>query len=175
MQTQNTNGQLALWSLTSPELPGSISTKVKMNADNTKASSISLVMETRKIVAKRLGLTDNADNRETISAEILKMKDALKMAGIGEIAKLAASDNWTGAAYRITQNKKGDKQKATFTLESVNRTGHKVTRDELVKALAAMNEDEQVEIMEQAEAAARTLGKAIELVDVGDKLTDAKA
>lgn len=174
MQTQNTNGQLALFTITSPSLPSSVSTKVKQNEDG-RVTSLSLVMETRKLVAKRLGLTDNADNRETITAEILKMKDAVKVAGIGEIVKLAASDNWTGAAYRISTNKKGDKQKATFTLESVNRTGHKVTRDELVKALAAMNEDEQVEIMEQAERAARTLGKAIELVDDGDKLTDAKA
>lgn len=168
MQTQTQNNQLALFNMTSPALPASIGTKVNKN-DAGAITSISLSLETRKNVAKRLGLTDNADNRDTITAEIIKMKDAVKMAGIGEIAKLASSPNWTGAAFRISTNKKGDKQKASFTLETINRSGHKVTDEQLVKALASLTEDQQVALMERAEVAKRTMGAALELKDAGDE------
>lgn len=172
MQTQQTNNQLALFTLTSPALPASIGTKVNKN-DAGNITSLSLSLENRKTIAKRINLTDNSENRDTITTEILKMKDAVKMAGIGEIAKLAASPNWTGAAFRISTNKKGDKQKASFTLETVNRSGHKVTEDQIVKALSMMTEDQQVEIMEKAERVQRTMGKAIELEDAGDELAAA--
>jgi hypothetical protein len=171
MQTQTVsaeNSQLALFNMTSPALPSSIGTKVGKNKDTGAVTSISLSLETRKLVATRLKLTDNADNRDTITAEIIKMKDAVKMAGIGEIAKLAASPNWTGAAFRISTNKKGDKQKASFTLETVNRTGHKVSSEQLVKALASMSEEQRLEVLDKADAAGRALGKIVELKDAGD-------
>lgn len=173
MQTQQVNktdSQLALFTLTSPALPASIGSKVGTNKETGQITSISLSLENRKAIAKRLNLTDNAENRDTITAEIIKMKDAVKMAGIGEIAKLAASPNWTGAAFRISTNKKGDKQKASFTLETVNRSGHKVTEEQLVKALASMTEDQQVALMEKAERIQRGLnnGKLIDLQDAGD-------
>jgi hypothetical protein len=171
MQTQTTADPAAqtleLFTLTTPELPSGIGSRVNKNGAG-RILSINITLETRKLVAARLGVTMNKENAPKIDAAILKMKDAVKMAGIGEIAKLAANPNWTGAAFKMSVSKSG-KQRATFSLESVNRLGHTVSEDQLVKALASMSEEQQIDIMEKADAAKRELGQAIELADAGDK------
>lgn len=164
MQT-TTENKLALFQHTQPDLIEGLFTKEKAN-DAGKVTSLTLALETRKTVAKRLGVAPNKENADKIDAEILRMKDTLKMAGIGEIAKLAASPEWTGSAFRISTNKSGSKTRATFALETVNRLGHRISDEQLVKALANLSEEQQLAMIEKADAFKRTLQPAVELAEV---------
>ena len=160
----NTNKTLALFQFTQPDLIGGLKPATKAN-DAGKVTSIVLSLETRKVVAARLGLTMNKDNAAQIDAEILRMKDTLKTAAIGEMAKLASDPNWTGGSFRVSQSKSGQ-TRATMSLVSVNRSTNTVSEDQLVKALMNLSEDQQVALMEKAEAAKKLLSPATELETV---------
>jgi len=114
---------------------------------------VKLVLETRKLVAERLGLgRPNKDNAHLIDAEIDRMKAAGKKMMAGEAARLFADDNWTFAAMGVSQAKSG-KQRASFALETkLPPKAFEVTHEQLVKALAKLSEDEQVKAMEEAES-----------------------
>lgn len=165
--------QVALFTFTQPELMAGIGTVAKKNgvvvdaigltAEQDKDSvSLTLKLDNRKAVADRLGLKLNKDNASRIDAELLRMKDVLKKAAIGEMVKLATDPNWTGGSYRLAQMKNGT-QRATMSMVSVNRNAGRLSAEDLAKALASLTEDEQVAIMERAEAMAKLLTPAIEV------------
>lgn len=146
------NNQQVLFTLTEPELPSvGVITKENRN-DKNRLTGIVLAPQSRKIVAAGLNLTMNKDNAAAIDQQMLRAKDAIKTAGIGEIAKLAASPNWTGAKFSMAFGKNG-KKKATFALESVSRDGGKVSEDQLVKALAGLSDDAMNVLLQKAEEA----------------------
>jgi hypothetical protein len=147
--TANTKKELALFQFTQPDLLDGMGATQKESTNGAK--SITLTLESRKLVAARLGLTPNKDNAERIDAEILRMKDAMKTVGIAEMVKMSTSQNWTGGALRISQNKAGDKQRATFTMVSVDRTGRKLSEEQIVKALASMTDEQRTAILGKAE------------------------
>ncbi len=154
-QQANSKKDLVLFQFTQPDLMDGLFIADKKN-DAGVTTSFTLSQENRKAVAKRLGLTMNKDNASQIDKEILRMKDALKTAAFGEFAKLATDPNWTGGAFRIAQSKNGQRR-ATLSLVTVNRSGHTLTEEQLVKALANLSEDEQVALMEKSEAFKRGL------------------
>jgi hypothetical protein len=156
---------LELFTLTTPELPSGIKMVDKAN-DKGAVTSIRVTLENRKAIAARLGITSNAENADKITAELLKLKDAVKTAGFGEMAKLATSPNWTGAAFSISTNKKGNKQKATFSLESVNRLGYTATPEQLEKALATMSPEQVKALLEKAASLKASLAAPTELVEL---------
>lgn len=154
--TQQANDEsLVLFQFTQPDLMDGLFVADKKNEAGV-TTSFTLQQENRKAVAKRMNLTMNKDNAPKIDAEIIRMKDALKSAAFGEFAKLATDPNWTGGSFRIAQNKNGSR-KATLSLVTVNRSGHTISEEQLVKALANMSEDEQVALMEKSEAFKRGL------------------
>jgi hypothetical protein len=164
---------LELFTLTTPSLPTGLALKDKTN-DKGAVTSIRVTLENRKAIATRLGITNNTENADKITAELLKLKDAVKTAGFGEMAKLATSPNWTGAAFSISTNKKGNKQKATFSLESVNRLGYTATPEQLEKAIASMTPEQVKALLEKAETLKRDMGAVVELKELpASELEDA--
>ena len=152
----NTNNTLELFQFTQPTVPteGFVQ-KTRQNADK-QVVGLSLTLESRRDMAKRLQLPTKSS---ALDEQILATSNRIKEIGIGEALKMAASPEWTGARVAVTRNKAGVKR-FTLALMSVadKRT---VTKEQLVKALAGMTEDEQVAILEEAEAQAKGQ-KAIE-------------
>ena len=145
----NTKTDLALFQFTQPDLLDGMSGVSKQTESGSR--SITLTLETRKAVAARLGLTMNKDNAAAIDTEILRMKDAMKTVGIAEVVKAASSPNWTGGALKISQNKAGDKSRMTISLVSVNRNGHKLSEEQIVKAMAGLTDEQLTAYMARAE------------------------
>ena len=165
MQT-NTNTQLALFQMISPSLPEGIGQKPKIN-DKGRVTSIRVTLENRKAIAARLGIENNKENADTITAELLKMTDAVRNNGFAEIAKLALSPNWTGAGFSVSVNKKG-KQKATFSMQSVDRLGLKATPEQCEKAIASMTAAQVKTMLERGAALKKSLEAAVELETLED-------
>jgi hypothetical protein len=164
---QQTSKQVALFG-TQPELLAGLHLVGKKNGADIQVAGaipavagedkvqVKLVLETRKIVAERLGLgRPNKDNAHLIDAEIDRMKAAGKKMMAGEVARLMADENWTFSAMGVSQAKSG-KQRAAFALETkLPPKAFEVTREQLVKALARLSEDEQTAALEEAESLAR--------------------
>ncbi len=164
MQTE-TKTQLSLFNLTKPELVDGLMTKLGKPNEKGQVLSVSLVAETRKAVADRMGLVNNDENRELIDKEMLRQRDNLSVSGFGEVAKAVASGNWTGKSFRVSTNKKGTETTMAFALKTVNRNAHRVSEEQLVKALASMNRDQIAALELKAEQAR---GVITELEDAGD-------
>lgn len=144
------NKQLALFTFTAPVLlPGLNLTEKK--GENGATLSMMLSLDKRKEI-KRATQKDG----DALTAHILGLSDVIKQHGIGEFAKLAASEDWTGGNFKITESKSG-KRRATMSLVSVNREAKSISQDQLAKALANMSEDEQIKLMEMAEALKATM------------------
>lgn len=152
----NTNNTLELFQFTQPgTLDVGFVQKTRQNADK-QVVGLSLTLESRRDMAKRLQLPTKSS---ALDEAILATSNRIKEIGIGEALKMAASPEWTGARVAVTRNKAGVKR-FTLALMSVadKRT---VSREQIVKALAGMTEDEQIRAMEEAEALAKGQ-KAIE-------------
>jgi Flp pilus assembly protein CpaB len=152
----NANNTLELFQFTQPVVPADgFVQKTRQNADK-QVVGLSLTLESRRDAAKRLQLPTKSS---ALDEAILATSNRIKEIGIGEALKMAASPEWTGARVAVTRNKAGVKR-FTLALMSVadKRT---VTKEQIVKALAGMTEDEQVAILEEAEAQAKGQ-KAIE-------------
>ncbi len=167
MSNEATKQQLALFQFTSPNLVDGMTESAKKN-ESGRVTSLSLSLETRKAVAKRLGLTANKDNAQVIDNEVLRLKDNLKKMALGEFVKLATDPNWTGGTFRVSQAKNGQKR-ATMSLVTVARASHNISEEQLVKALAMMSEDQQVALMERAEGFKKSLSEPTEVETVVDK------
>ena len=154
----NANQTLELFQFTKPEsqFPAGMTTFKK--ADNG-SMAITLALEKRKVAAMRLGLTGKANAAE-LTSELLSMSDRMKEAALGEFVKLGASPDWTGGRFVVRQSKNGQKR-ATLSLVSVQRQAA-ISQEDVVKALASMTEDQQLAILEKAEAF-RDAGKPVEL------------
>lgn len=135
-----TNNELALFTLTTPTLDTGLNTFKKIN-DAGAVVSMKLVLEKRKEVAARLGLTSNKGNAPAIDTEINRVKDAFKAVAVGEFMKAAASDMWTGSGFGITRNKAG-KSRMSMSIESRVKVNHTVSDDQLAKALAGLSDDQ---------------------------------
>lgn len=168
MQTQEKT-QLALFSLTEPKLVDGLITKLGKPNDKGQILSVSLVAETRKAVAERMDLVNNDENREAIDKEMLRQRDNLSVSGFGEVAKAVASGNWTGKSFRVSTNKKGTETTMAFALKTVNRNAHRVSEEQLVKALASMNKDQVAALELKAEQARGMAKGTIDLRDAGDE------
>ena len=167
---KNTNKTVALFGETQPELMAGIGLVAKKNGVQVEAFGqipaiagedrvqIKLVLETRSLIAARLGLgKPNKDNAHLIDAEVERMKDAGKKMMAVEAARLFADPNWTFSGMGVNQAKSG-KQRAMLALETrLPAKSFEVTPEQLVKALSKLSEDEQVALMEKAEAAKKGL------------------
>lgn len=138
------NKQLALFTFTAPQLLPGLNLAEK-KGENGATISMMLSLDKRKEI-KRATQKDG----DALTAHILGLTDVIKQHGIGEFAKLAASQDWTGGNFKITESKSG-KRRATMSLVSVNREVKTVTAEQVAKALAMMSEDDQIKVMEQAE------------------------
>lgn len=165
MQTQVRNNELELFTLTKPSIIDGLSTRPGKPNDKGQILSLSLVAETRKAVAARLGLVANAENAETIDKEMLRQRDNLSVSGFGEVAKAVASGNWTGKSFKVSTNKSGTETSMAFAIKTVNRNRHRITEDQLVKALSSLTSDQIAALELKAEAARASLGEIVELKD----------
>jgi len=153
----NNNKTLELFQFTTPNVPTTgFVQKQRLNADK-ELVGLSLTLESRRDASKRLNLPAKS---AALDEQILATSNRIKEIGIGEALKMAASPEWTGARVAVTRNKSGVKR-FTLALMSVadKRT---VSREQIVKALAEMTEDEQIAVMEQAEQVA----KGAKVIDV---------
>lgn len=162
MQTQTKNNGLELFTLTQPSLIDGLVTKPGKPNDAGKVLSLSLVAETRKAVAARLGLVANADNAEAIDREMLRQRDNMSVAGFGEVAKAIASGNWTGKSFKVMTNKAGTETSMAFAIKTANRNRHRITEEQLVKALSSLTSDQIAALELKAEAARAMLAPATE-------------
>ena len=154
--------QIALFQLTTPEIGNvvGLQQKPKLN-DKGEAVSMTLCLEKRKDLGKKLGLVGK-DNSAALDKVLLGLSDKIKAASIGEMAKLATSEDWTGGQFKMSVNKSGVRR-ATMSLVSVNRQSHKISPDALAEALASMTDEQRTAILGQAEAKAKELAPATEL------------
>jgi hypothetical protein len=144
----NTEQGLTLFTLTQPDLAGIVGFKHTERKNNEQTVvGMTLTLEGKKDTAKRL----NKPQKSTeVSEEMLRLSNRIKEIGVAEVLKMAASPEWTGANVRVTKNKSGVKRFALALVSVPDK--RQISRDQLAKALAAMTEDEQIAIMEEAEA-----------------------
>ena len=134
--------------------------------DDGRVAGLSLTVHGKKQVAKDLGVTIK-DPR--VLDAILKASDRLKVASIEKMAQIAASQDWTGKAARTSISKDGTLT-ATFAFKTVKR-GPSITKDELVKALAAMSDEEQNDILNMAVSMQQESGPALEVPAIDNEST----
>ncbi len=157
--------QIALFSLTTPAISTGLQQKQKLN-DKQELVGITLSLEKRKDIAKRMGLPTKGAGSEQLDKVLLGLSDKIKEASIGEFAQMAASPDWTGSRMSVSVNKAGVKR-ATMSLVSVNRQSHKVTPEQLTEALAAMTPEARETLM----AAAKQLAAPVTDLEELEKLT----
>jgi len=150
------NQQISLFNFTAPELSLGIVSKVRLQdpkaaeGEKNPVVGMSLTIEKRKDLAKRLGLNTKTDSAQ-IDAAILALTDKVKEAAIGEFAQMAASPDWTGGRLTKRVSKSG-KVTATMNLVSCTRQTHTISREQLVEAMRQLKEDEQLAIVEAAQS-----------------------
>lgn len=144
----NTETGLALFTLTQPDLTGIVGFKQteRKNNENTVVG-MTLTLEGKKDAAKRLGKPQKSSE---VTEELLRLGNRIKEIGVAEVLKMAASPEWTGANVRVTKNKAGVKRFALALVSVPDK--RQLTKEQLAKALATMSEEEQIAVMEQAEA-----------------------
>jgi hypothetical protein len=141
MTTTNANAPVApvtevtleLWQLSQPvQFPrGMVTTKAYDNGSQVAG----LALGKRKEMGAALNLTGK-ENADKLNVALLELSDRIKVAGMAEFGKLAASNEWTGKRFAIRQDKKGNRT-ATMVLKSVKRTTE-VTVDQMAASLAKM-------------------------------------
>ena len=140
--------ELELFQFTKPDF-GPVAANIKpgsrKNAEG-KVTGLSLSVESRKTVAKALDLPTK-DSR--VTEAILATTDAMKQAALQEVIRIASSPEWTAASIRASVDKNGTR-KAGFTFKTVDRTA--VPREQLVRAMSMLSDDEKMAIIEAAEA-----------------------
>ena len=152
----NENGELVLFAYTQPDMAMDGLTQTARKNQDGSVVGLNLTLESRKDMSSRLKLGPKSSE---LMAKRLEASNRIKEIGIGEALKMAASPEWTGARVAVSRNKAGTKR---FSLSLVTvKDGRTVTEEQLVKALAAMPEDERLALLEQAE----TSSKGVEVVE----------
>lgn len=141
--TTNNSNQLALFTFTAPTLLPGLNLKEK-KGENGATISMMLTLDARKDIKKA-----TRKDGDALAEHILGLSDTIKSHGIGEFAKLAASADWTGGNFKITESKSG-KRRATMSLVSVNREAKQVSQEQVAKALASMTDAQVAALLEQA-------------------------
>jgi hypothetical protein len=142
------NGQLVLFS--QPKVVEDLTGNVKLGQrknDAGEVTGLTVSLESRKQVAKLMGVKQKSS---AVTEALLKTSDAIKQASLREVVVLAGSQEWTGGTVRVTRGKNGLTRKS-FAFHTVDRTPG-IKAEDVARALAAMSEDEQIAIMEKAEA-----------------------
>lgn len=153
--------ELVLFTYTQPELGGEdFARDVKQHDDGT-VKRVTLALAKRKDMAKSHNLVGKA-NATALNALILKTSDALKQASIGEFAKMAASEDWTGGRLTMTQSKNGVKR-ATMSMIGVVRESKTLTVEQVAAALAKMSDKEAGEVIGKAAELQKEAAKAISI------------
>ena len=173
MSTNNHN-TLALFQYTQPDLMAGINVVARKNGVDVDAANVSalrgtdkvslkLQLESRKLVAGRLGLgKPNQDNAPQIDAEIARMGAVAKRAMLAEVIKYATDENWQFASMGFAQAKSG-KQRASFAFETAKvKATHVVSEAEMIKAMASMTDEQRLQLLSKAESLEKSLEPAIE-------------
>lgn len=154
---KQTEVTLELWQFSPPAqfAPGMVTTKRYDNGSMVAG----LALAKRKDMAVSLGLKGK-DNKTALDAELLKLSDRIKEAGMAEFAKLASSADWTGKRFQIRQDKNGGKT-ATMVIKSVKRSSE-VTVDQMSASLAKMTPAERKACLDRLLAAAAPAGEIVD-------------
>lgn len=153
--------KMQLFVMTQPDLVSGLFTRETLankelpKSDTNGVRAAQLVAESRKAIAKRLGVSNTAENKTAIDAELLKAQDQLMKLAVTEMSKRALSGEWTGKAVRVSTNKKNTEQTFTVSLKTCDRIGSLPTKEQVIKYLSTLSEDEQVEVSELAEEVAK--------------------
>ena len=152
--------ELELFQFTRPDF-GAVAGHLKpvsRKNDAGKVVGLSLTIESRKIIAKDI---KEPSKSSKVTDAILAASDSMKRAALQDVAQIVASPDWTGAGVRVSVAKNGTRR-ASFVFKTVNR-GPVITKDELVKALAAMSDEEQNDILNMAVSMQQESAPAVEV------------